>query len=298
MGYCGNYLYEHGFKHVLGSYDLSYGEWYYDPHPTNCVAFPVCPAVTGRGFPKYSVTPNGEIGYYNLAVFYATCSLNCVYCQNWRGRRDSFLLGRKVSVDELVKAALHPRVTCVCYFGGDPTPNVIHALKASREILSKVGGDRVMRICWETNGTLNPNIMREVTEISLESGGIVKIDLKAWTPNVYQALTGVDAVERVKENIKLVSSYMSTRKDPPLLVVSVLLVPGYVDPVEIRGIASFLASLNADIPVVLLAFRPDFILRDLPPTSRRHMCESVRIMKDLGMKNVFVGNEWLLSDYY
>jgi len=140
--------------------------------------------------------------------------------------------------------------------------------------------------------------MREVVNISLESGGIVKIDLKAWSPQIYQVLTGVNAVERVRENIKLVSSMMSLRDEPPLLVVSVLLVPGYVDLIEVRGIAEFLASLNNEIPVVLLAFHPDFMLRDLPPTSKKHMYESVKVMRKLGLKNVFVGNEWLLGDYY
>jgi len=91
---------------------------------------------------------------------------------------------------------------------------------------------------------------------------------------------------------------MSLREEPPLLVVSILLVPGYVDLIEVRSIAEFLASLNTEIPVVLLAFRPDFMLTDLPTTSKAHMRESIRIMRDLGLRNVFVGNEWLLSDRY
>ncbi|MEM1983540.1 MAG: radical SAM protein [Sulfolobales archaeon] len=298
VGYCGNYVYDNGLKTVLNSFNISYGSWYYDLHPTNCVAFPVCPAITGRGFPKYSLGRNGERGYYNLAVFYASCSLNCLYCQNWRGREDSIRFKHVMSVDEVVKAALNEKVTCVCYFGGDPTPNIIHALTTSRKIMRSLGGGRILRICWETNGTLNPRIMEEVTKISLDSGGIVKIDLKAWSSNIYQVLTGVNAIERVKENIRLVSSYMNLRDDPPLLVVSVLLVPGYVDIVEIRGIAEFLVSLNDEIPVVLLAFRPDFILKDLPPTGRKHMHESIKVMKEAGLKNVFVGNEWLLGDHY
>lgn len=298
VGFCGNYFYSSGLKSVLSSYDLAYGSWYYDPHPTNCVAFPVCPAVTGRGFPKYSLRPDGERGYYNLAVFYATCSLNCLYCQNWRGRKESLEFRSIMGVEELVNAALHSKVTCVCYFGGDPTPNIIHALRTSKEIARKLDAGRVLRICWETNGTLNPKLMEEVVKISLRSGGIVKIDLKAWTPNTYYALTGVKAVERVKENIKLVASYMDLREDPPLLVVSVLLVPGYVDFTEVRCIAEYLASINNEIPVVLLAFRPDFILRDLPPTSKNHMYRSLEIMREYGLNKVFIGNEWLLGNYY
>jgi len=52
-----------------------------DSIPTNCVADWVCSATTGRGCPKYANTPLGEEGYYNLAVFYGACSLDCLYCQ-------------------------------------------------------------------------------------------------------------------------------------------------------------------------------------------------------------------------
>ncbi len=296
-GLCGNYIYDEGFKSVLGSFDLAYGSWYYDPHPTNCVAFPVCPAITGLGYPKYSLRPNGEVGYYNLAVFYATCSLNCLFCQNWYGRIEAIRTSQIIAVDELVNAALNDKVTCICYFGGDPTPNVIHAMRASRETLNKVRG-RVLRICWETNGTVNPSIMREMARISLESGGIVKIDLKAWTPQVYEVLTGVNAAERVMENIKLVASMADLRDSPPLLVVSILLVPGYVDEFEVSNIAEFISSVNPEIPVVLLAFHPHFMLNDLPRTSRDHMYKAIKIMREHGIKHVYVGNEWLLGNDY
>jgi len=299
-GFCGNYVAGGGrLQPVTGSYDIAYGSWYYDPHPTNCVAYPICPAVTGRGYPKYAVRPNGEVGYYNLAVFYATCSLNCLYCQNWRGRADALRFNQVMSVSELVNAALNSRVTCICYFGGDPSPNSIHALKVSRGVLKEVRkSGRVMRICWETNGTEDPRIMREMARVSLESGGIVKVDLKAWTPQMYQVLTGVNAIDRVKENIKLVASMRCLRDEPPLLVVSILVVPGYVDDVELRGMAEFISSVDAEIPVVLLAFHPHHILRDLPPTSRGHMDEAVKIMRSCGVRNVYIGNEWLLGNYY
>lgn len=47
---------------------------YLDPLPTNCVATPVCPAI-GRGYPKYSLSKDGEYGYFNLAVFMGAVNL-------------------------------------------------------------------------------------------------------------------------------------------------------------------------------------------------------------------------------
>jgi pyruvate formate lyase activating enzyme len=281
---------------------------YLDPHPTNCVATPVCPATTDRGFPEFTFTKGVERGFYNLAVFLGGCPLDCVFCQNWEhktmiahGKLASW--AKSYTVDDLVEEALDPLVTCVCYFGGDPTPHAPLLIQASKAIIarSRERGQKYKRICWETDGLLNPNVMREAARLSLESGGIVKIDWKAWTPSVYEALTGVDgekAVRRLMENTRLLAGMSKSRGEPPLLVVSILLVPGYVTVEEVEGIAGYIASLDANIPVVLLAFHPDHMMRDLPPTSRRHAVEAERAVRRAGVKEVYIGNEWLLGDYY
>jgi len=305
-GYCGFWRNLDGrLTPITGRPDIGLVMWYYDPHPTNCVAGPVCPANTSRGYPKYTAFRGIEVGYYNLAVFYFACNLNCLFCQNWEHKTvlvNEYARRRYLkSVDELVEAALNPRVTCVCYFGGDPGPQVTHALATSRKLLSEAGPGSMKRICWETNGLVNPKVMESMAEVSLVSGGIVKVDWKAWTPEIYEALTGIDgrrAVERVKANVKLVADLIEKREEPPLLTVSTLLVPGYVDAYEVGQIANYIASLNPRIPYVLLAFHPDNILRDLPKTSRKHAEEAYNEARRAGLKEVYIGNAWLLGDYY
>ncbi|MEM4789131.1 MAG: radical SAM protein, partial [Ignisphaera sp.] len=123
----------------------------------------------------------------------------------------------------------------------------------------------------------------------------------AYSPQIYQALTGVDgfkAIARVKENIKIVASMAKKRSDIPLLVVSILLVPGYVDETELQGMAEYIASIDKSIPVVLLAFYPNHLLRDLPPTSIHHAKKAFEIFRKYGVEKVFIGNEWLLGPYY
>ena len=305
-GFCGFWRNDDGIlRPVTGSPDVGLVMWYYDPHPTNCVAGPVCPANTSRGYPKYTRFRGVEVGYYNLAVFYFACNLDCLFCQNWEHKAaladDRARRRYHRTVGELVREALNDRVTCVCYFGGDPGPQAPHAIAASRRILSEAARDSIKRICWETNGLEDPAIMKQMAELSLESGGIVKIDWKAWTPGIYEALTGVDgssAVERIKSNVRLVAEMSKERAEPPLLVVSTLLVPGYVDEYEVGSIASFLASLEANIPYVLLAFHPDNVLRDLPPTSKKHAEVARREAIKAGLREVYVGNMWLLGNYY
>lgn len=305
VGYCGLWRNEGGLLRHVAGLNKFLGLWYLDPHPTNCVAGPVCPANTGRGYPKYTLTEGVEVGYSNLAVFFGGCMLNCLFCQNFEHKemvakalKGSFKA--LVSVDEVVEVGLSDKVSCVCFFGGDPGPHAPQALAIARKLLTLSSG-KVKRVCWETNGLENPSVMSEMAKVSLTSGGIVKIDWKAWTPQVYEALAGVNgvkAVERVKENVKLVNELSTSRPEPPLLVVSTLLVPGYVTIEEVKHIAEFLANVNPNIPYVLLAFYPTHLMSDLPTTSREHAFKAYEVARNAGLKEVFIGNVWLLSNSY
>lgn len=301
-GYCSIRVYTgKELKHTVENNDVAIGLYYYDPHPTNCVAFPVCPAITGRGYPQYALYPEGERGYYNIAVFMGGCNLDCLYCQNWEYRSMSVKGKPKLSLSDLVKAVNY-KTTCVCFFGGDPGPWSTFTLKAAEKMIEKAReiGLRVFRICWETNGLWNPLLFKKAVEQSLVTGGIVKIDFKAWSPEVYHALTGVEPqhVEIIKENIRYTAKRFDERREPPLLVISTLLVPGYIDEYEIDQMTRFIAELNPDIPYVFLAFHPDYELVDLPRTSYNHMKKAVEIAKKNGLRNVYIGNEWLLGYDY
>ncbi len=193
-------------------------------------------------------------------------------------------------------ADLRPEVSCVCYFGGDPGPQAPHALSFSRRAVREARG-RILRICWETNGGENPRILRQMMELSLATGGTLKVDLKAWSSAVHRALCGVSN-QAVLENFRLLSAMVAARPEPPPLVASTLLVPGYVDEEELRGLARFLAELNPEIPWSLLAFHPDFMLTDLPTTSRDHAALALEIARSAGLKRVHLGNRHLLSEAY
>lgn len=298
-GYCGVVVNKNGvLGYKTGSPLVAVGLYYLDPHPTNCVADWVCPGATGRGYPEYALSPQGEVGYYNIAVFYGACNLDCLFCQNWEYRGMAVENKPKLTIDMLVKA-VNEKTTCVCFFGGDPGPQIIHALKAARSMVEEAREKklRVFRICWETNGFINPAIVDEMAKLSLETGGIVKIDVKAWNPETYYALTGCDGRLVFKNIARIVEKY-SERPEVPLLVVSTLLVPGYVDEVEIDGITRFLAELNPEIPYRLLAFHPDYLMKDLPPTSRKHALKALEIARKNGLRNVSIGNWWLLGSHY
>ncbi|MBA7712734.1 hypothetical protein ES703_121723 [subsurface metagenome] len=292
-GYCGLRI-NKGNKLVGATATKGNVSWYYDALPTNCVADWVCPGGTGAGYPRFAYSEGAEYGYKNLAIFYQACSFDCLFCQNWHYR---YSATRSSEVDALELArAVDEHTACICYFGGDPTPQLPHAIRASRLALERNKG-RILRICWETNGSMHPALLRQAAELSFHSGGCIKFDLKAWNEGLHIALCGVSN-KRTLENFKSLGEYVNKRPSPPFLVASTLLVPGYVDKEEVSGIAAFISSVDPDIPYALLAFHPQFMMDDLPPTSKRHAQECLIAAKAQGLKKVRLGNIHLLSDAY
>lgn len=293
QGYCG--LRRNVSGHWEGvSAERGVVSWYYDDLPTNCVADWVCAGGTGTGHPRYALTPGPECGYRNLAVFFHGCTFDCLFCQNWH-HRDALGAGETRSSEELAAAA-DDRTTCICYFGGDPSAQMPFALRASALALERARG-RVLRICWETNGSMSGQHLDRAVALSLETGGTVKFDLKAWSPRLHRALTGVDN-RRTLENFARASAPIAKRPDPPLLVASTLLIPGYVDEEEVTALARFIARLSPDIPYALLAFAPQFTMNDLPTTSRAHALRAAEAATAAGLTRVHVGNVHLLGSSY
>ena len=288
-GYCGLRCNQDG--HLEGVTSTS-GKmsWYHDPLPTNCVADRVCPGGTGCGFPRYAYRRGPETGFKNLAVFFQGCSFNCLFCQNWHFKKETFTAPFH-SVEDLL-ADVDARTSCICYFGGDPAPQMPFSFKASKQARQKAT-DRILRICWETNGSMSPDRLDQMIEIAMESGGCVKFDLKASDPVLHRVLTGVSN-QATLDNFRRAAEKISLRPVPPLLVASSLLLPGYIDPAEVASIAELIAGLNTDIPYNLLAFHPQYLMSDLPVTLKAQAMECLQVARDCGLTRVRLGNEHLL----
>ena len=274
-GYCGLRTARSGrLVQLAGTPRQGLLDWYRDPLPTNCVADWVCSGSRQRG-------------RHNLAVFYASCTLNCLFCQNWHFRERSPAREPGISAEELAEAA-NSATCCVCFFGGDPASQMPHALAAAR-LLAKKG----VVVCWETAGTSNPKLLDLAVQLSLETGGCIKFDLKAHDEALHRALTGASN-QRTLENFARAARRVEERPEPPLAVASTLLVPGYVDAFEVGRIARFIAALNPRIPYALLAFAPQFSMRDLPRTSLAHAQAAEAAARAAGLTNVRLGNRHLL----
>jgi Pyruvate-formate lyase-activating enzyme len=272
VGYCGVRK-NQGSK--IGSvfpqnYGLLYA--YEDPLPTNCCASWFCPESEGE----------------NVAVFFYGCNFDCLFCQNESHKQVQ--IPPMVSLESFVsRIEKNRRARCVCYFGGSPEPQLPFAIEASERLLYDGGP----RICWEGNGCGNPAQVRKAASLSLRSGGIVKFDLKAFGNDLSVALCGVSN-RRVFQNFEMIAGKFFEGSDPPVLMATTLLVPHYIDEVEVEKTAEFIASLDPGIPYSLLVFHPAFCMNDLPVTPRSQVERCYEAAKR-HLERVYVGNKHLLA---
>ena len=170
------------------------------------------------------------------------CGLDCLFCQNWIYRTLAVRLRPVMSAERLAaRADIH--VSCICFFGGDPSVQMSHALNTGEIALRRAEGEeRILRICWETNGYWRKEFGLKASKLSLVSGGTVKFDLKTWTDTLNRALCGVSNRPTL-ENFRIIGEKLSKKRpNLPILTASTLLVPGYVDAEEVHSISKFIAE--------------------------------------------------------
>ena len=197
--------------------------------------------------------------------------------------------GEPLMTPSELAAVANDRTACVCYFGGDPACNPVHSLKTSKLLVE----ERQVRVCYETNGNMSRKWLSQTADIVKNSGGTFKFDLKAISPRLYTALTGMRNTT-VLNNFRFLSK-MGLSRDGEFLVASILLVPGYVGIGEVRRLCKFIVECDPTIPTALLGFHPHHAMSDLPRTSRAHAKAAMDVAKDAGLTNVRIGNMGLLS---
>jgi len=277
IGFC--HLREVVDSEVVRKYsDSAPVRWYFDPLPTNCVADWICPVRDKCG-----------IGMKNLAVFYGSCNSDCLFCQNSSYRRMMKLGEPRLTPKQLADIA-DSRTACVCFFGGDPSCNPQHSQRTAQLLMEEAE----VAICYETNGNISGKWIHNIADIVRKTGGTIKIDLKAITPSLYTALTGVSNTTVINNFRKL--AQMGKDFQGEFLVASILLIPGYVGAGEVRKLTEFISGLDETIPTALLGFMPHLHMKDLPRTSKKHADLALRIAKDSGLTNVRIGNKALLSN--
>ena len=266
---------------------------YLDPQVTNCCSAWFCPAGTGAGYPEYAYRNGPEYGYLNLALFLYGCNFDCLFCQNISHK--NLETAEETTADQLVNITMgNPRVSCWCFFGGSPEPQLPFAINASEKMLKILPTGRLLRICFEWNGCGNQLLVERAGELALRSGGNLKFDLKCHDPAVSFALSGVDNSPAYTNFEAIYEKFYYERKKPPVLTATTLMVSGYTDAKEVEEISSFIGDIDQSIPYSLLVFFPHHMMNDLPITPLTQVKECYEAARK-HLKRVNIGNLSLMS---
>jgi pyruvate formate lyase activating enzyme len=210
---------------------------------------------------------------------YATvgCNLACAFCQNHslsqvRGEPGR---GKFVPPAALVEAAVQERSQVIAATYSEPTVFFEYALDVAR-----LAQGRGIRNAFVTNGFISP----EALDAVLPYLDAANVDLKAFSDETYRKVCR-GRLDPVLGTIRRL------REAGVWVEVTTLIVPGMNDSAgELLGIASFLASVDRDIPWHVSRFHPDYRMLDRSPTPPATIELACRLGREAGLNHVYAGN--------
>jgi pyruvate-formate lyase-activating enzyme len=119
----------------------------------------------------------------------------------------------------------------------------------------------------------------------LRDGGVDAfwLDIKAFDAENHRWLTGCDNDRILKLPQEMI------RRGFVLEVLS-LLIPGLVEADDLESIARVLKAVERQIPFTILAFFPEYKMKDFASPSVAQMVEAYQRVKAVGLTNVRLGN--------
>ena len=133
----------------------------------------------------------------------------------------------------------------------------------------------------ETNGY---GLTRKNLELLYEAGlDSIWLDLKACSSDTYRRLCGTSN-EWILELPALIRDYGL------VLEIVLLYIPGFVELEEMHCFGRLLASIDKDLPVTLLAFFPEYMLRGYRSPTLDEMIRAYRVLESYGLRRVRIGN--------
>lgn len=207
------------------------------------------------------------------------CDLHCSYCQNWvtsQTLRDpaAFAGPRDMSSDDLVAVAVERQVPVMVSTYNEPLITAEWAV----EVFAKAKAAGI--VCgFVSNGHGTP----EAVEYVRPYVDLFKVDLKGFRNDHYRELGG--RLEAVLDTIRLL------HHAGVWVEIVTLVIPGFNDdPVEMRDLARFIASVSPDIPWHVTAFHRDYQMDAARDTTADDLIRAAAIGREAGLRYVYAGN--------
>jgi len=170
-----------------------------------------------------------------------------------------------------------PARNIVAFTGGDITCRPEFYVECTRLIKERAD----LWVLLESNGYgLTPRNLDHYRDAGVDA---FWLDIKAFDPAKHKWLTGCDNEHILRLPVEM------TRRGFVLEVLS-LHIPGLVEAEELEDIAGLIAEVDASIPFTILAFFPEYRMRDCWSPTTREMVEAYTRVKGRGLEAVRLGN--------
>jgi pyruvate formate lyase activating enzyme len=208
----------------------------------------------------------------------AGCNVKCKFCQNWNISQVSpdDVNFRFISPDHLVSIARENASSSIAFTYSEPVvfyEYVHHTAQAAR--------DEKLRSVMITNGYINSKPLLALCNY-LDA---IKIDFKSFNEDFYQNIVFghlqpvLDSMVLIKESglwLELVYLVIPTMND---------------DHDELKQMCRWIMeNLGPDVPLHFTRFHPQYLMKNLPPTSLPTLKQAYQIAKDAGIHYVYIGN--------
>lgn len=228
--------------------------------------------------PLYHFLPGSST--YSIAA--PGCNFSCKFCQNWQisqiKNQSSERSGGKTTLIEpsaIVAAAKEAGCKSIAFTYTEPTVFYEFMMDVS-EIAQKAGLKTIM----VSNGFITVEALKRLCTVI----DAFNIDLKSFSNDFYRKMCG-GCLEPVLNTIEFIHSANRW------LEVTTLLIPGENDSAkEVDAVASFIASIEKEVPWHVSRFFPAYKLSHFTATPIKSFQSAVDAAARQGLKYLYLGN--------
>jgi pyruvate formate lyase activating enzyme len=224
--------------------------------------------------PFYHVLPASRA--FSLAT--AGCNFDCKFCQNWEisQARPDDTYNYSLAPDAVVSSALQFKSQVIASTYVEPVIFIEYMLAIGRLAKSQP----LLKV-MHSNGFINDRPLEDLCDV-LDAACI---DLKGFTENFYQTMTG-GSLAPVLNTLKV----LNARRVHTEIVN--LMVPGENDDLDqVRAMCLWIREqLGPDVPLHFSRFYPRYRLKSIPPTPVSTLEKARGIAMAQGLHFVYVGN--------
>jgi pyruvate-formate lyase-activating enzyme len=217
-------------------------------------------------------------------MYYATnmCK-HCGSCILYN--KKSPICPNKLSKDKIVLSpqGFGPARNIVAFTGGDIACQAKFYAQVSQKIKERTEN---MWILLETNGYgLTPKNLDIFQKAGLDS---YWLDIKAYDEDIYKKLCGTP-------NKTVLNSPKEIVKRNFILEILTVFIPNLVEIEQFEKIARLIFEVDERIPFHILAFFPQYKLKNYHEPKLSEILETFKRVKDIGLKNVKIGNVGVIT---